>query len=153
MVEDGIRVNAQSRTSDESIVAAGDCTRQHSALYDRSIRLESVPNALEQARCAAAALCGQQRVNDGVPWFWSDQYDLKLKMVGLSQGYDRLLLRGSVEQRSFSAFYLQGPRVLAVDTVNRVPEFMLAKRLVVERILVDPDRLVDDTVPLKTLLP
>ena len=152
-VEDGILVDGHSRTNDECIVAAGDCTRQHSALYDRSIRLESVPNALEQARCAAAALCGQERANDGVPWFWSDQYDLKLKMVGLSQGYDRLLLRGSVEQRSFSAFYLQGPRVLAVDTVNRVPEFMLAKRLVAERILADPDRLVDDSVPLKTLLP
>ena len=152
-VNDGILVDASSRTSDECIVAAGDCTRHESALYGRSIRLESVPNALEQARCAASALCGKERINDGVPWFWSDQYDLKLKMVGLSQGYDRLLLRGSIEQRSFSAFYLQGDRVLAVDTVNRPPEFMLAKRLVAERVPVDPDRLVDDTVPLKTLLP
>jgi len=152
-VDDGILIDAASRSSDPAIVAAGDCTRFHSALYDRSIRLESVPNALEQARCAAAAVNGKERLHDGVPWFWSDQYELKLKMVGLSQGYDRLLLRGSPEQRSFSAFYLKGDRVLAVDTVNRVPEFMLAKRLVAERIAVDADRLADDGVPLKNLLP
>ncbi len=152
-VEDGILVDAHSCTSDEFIVAAGDCTRYNSALYSRSIRLESVPNALEQARCAAASLCGKDRINDTVPWFWSDQYDLKLKMVGLSHGYDRLLLRGSVEKKSFSAFYLKGQQVLAVDTVNRVPEFMLAKRLVAEQITVNPELLVDDSVPLKTLLP
>ena len=152
-VDDGILVDAASRSSDPAIVAAGDCTRYHSALYGRSIRLESVPSALEQARCAAAAVNGKERLHDGVPWFWSDQYELKLKMVGLSQGYDRLLLRGSLAQRSFSAFYLKGDRVLAVDTVNRVPEFMLAKRLVAERIAVDADRLVDDGTPLKNLLP
>jgi 3-phenylpropionate/trans-cinnamate dioxygenase ferredoxin reductase subunit len=152
-VHDGILVDAASRTSDSAIVAAGDCTRHHSALYRRSIRLESVPNALEQARCAAATLAGKERLYDGVPWFWSDQYDLKLKMVGLAQGHDRFLLRGSPEQRSFSAFYMKGERILAVDTVNRIPEFMLAKRLVAEQIAVDAERLVDDAVPLKSLLP
>jgi 3-phenylpropionate/trans-cinnamate dioxygenase ferredoxin reductase subunit len=148
-VDDGIVVDMHSRTSDPAIFAAGDCTRFMSPLYGRSIRLESVPNALEQARCAAATLCGKERRNDSVPWFWSDQYDLKLKMVGLSQGHDRFVLRGSVDQRSFSAFYLKGMRVLAVDTVNRVPEFMLAKRLVAEKLPVDPERLADDSVPLK----
>ncbi|ROZ66092.1 NAD(P)/FAD-dependent oxidoreductase [Ramlibacter sp. WS9] len=152
-VDDGILVDAAARTSDPHIVAAGDCTRYHSALYDRSIRLESVPNALEQARCAAATLTGQERRFDGVPWFWSDQYDLKLKMVGLSQGYDQLVLRGSPDAGAFCAFYLKGRRVLAVDTVNRVPDFMVAKRLVGERIEVDPDRLADEAVPLKSLLP
>ena len=148
-VDDGILVDPCSRTSDPAIFAAGDCTRFMSPLYGRSLRLESVPNALEQARCAAATLCGQERRQDNVPWFWSDQYELKLKMVGLSQGHDRFVLRGSVEQRSFSAFYLKGTRVLAVDTVNRVPEFMLAKRLVAERLPVDPERLADEGVPLK----
>ncbi|WP_280155447.1 FAD-dependent oxidoreductase [Piscinibacter sp. XHJ-5] len=148
-VEDGILVDACSRTSDPAIFAAGDCTRYESPLYGRRIRLESVPNALEQARCAAATLCGKERRHDGVPWFWSDQYDLKMKMVGLSQGHDRLVLRGSIEERSFCAFYLQGSRVLAVDTVNRIPEFMLSKRLVAERLPVDPERLADDSVPLK----
>jgi len=112
-----------------------------------------VPNALEQARCAASALVDKLRLYDAVPWFWSDQYDLKLKMVGLAQGHDRMLMRGSPEQRSFSAFYMKGERILAVDTVNRVPEFMLAKRLVAEKITVDADRLVDDAVPLKSMLP
>ena len=152
-VEDGILVDAASLTSDPDIVAAGDCTRYESPLYGRSIRLESVPNALEQARCAAATLNGRERRHDSVPWFWSDQYDLKLKMVGLSQGYDRVVIRGSIEASSFCAFYLQGSRVLAVDTVNRVPEFMTSKRLVGECIEVDAQQLIDDTVPLKSLLP
>lgn len=152
-VDDGILVDATARTSDPDIVAAGDCTRFTSPLYGRSIRLESVPNALEQARCAAAAINGRERAHDSVPWFWSDQYDLKLKMVGLSQGYDRLVLRGSPDAGAFCAFYLQGARVLAVDTVNRVPDFMIAKRLVAERIEVDPERLADESQPLKTFLP
>ena len=152
-VDDGIMVDAASRTSDPHIVAAGDCTRSHSALYGRSIRLESVPNALEQARCAAATLNGKERNNDSVPWFWSDQYDLKLKMAGLSQGYDQLVLRGSPDAGSFCAFYLKDRRVLAADTVNRVPDFMVAKRLVGERIEVDTATLADETVALKTLLP
>jgi 3-phenylpropionate/trans-cinnamate dioxygenase ferredoxin reductase subunit len=152
-VDDGILVDAAGRTSDPDIVAAGDCTRHTSALYGRSIRLESVPNALEQARCAAATLCGKQRAYDAVPWFWSDQYDLKLKMVGLSEGYDQLVLRGSPAAGAFCAFYLRGARVLAVDTVNRVPEFMVAKRLVAECIAVDAGRLADESQPLKSLLP
>jgi 3-phenylpropionate/trans-cinnamate dioxygenase ferredoxin reductase subunit len=151
-VDDGIRIDACARTSDPHIMAAGDCTRFDSALYGRSVRLESVPNALEQARSAAAALLGHERPFESAPWFWSDQYDLKLKMVGLSQGHDQFLLRGSVEQRSFSAFYLKGERVIAVDTVNRPAEFMLAKRIVGERMVIPPERLVDDGTPLKSLL-
>lgn len=152
-VDDGIRIDACARTSDPHVVAAGDCTRFDSALYGRSVRLESVPNALEQARCAAAALLGHDRPFESAPWFWSDQYELKLKMVGLSQGHDQFLLRGSVEERSFSAFYLKGERVIAVDTVNRPAEFMLAKRIVGARMVIPTERLVDDGVPLKSLLP
>lgn len=151
-VDDGIRIDACARTSDPQVVAAGDCTRFDSALYGRCVRLESVPNALEQARSAAAALLGHERPFESAPWFWSDQYDLKLKMVGLSQGHDQFLLRGSVEQRSFSAFYLKGERVIAVDTVNRPAEFMLARRIVGERMAIPPERLVDDGAPLKSLL-
>ena len=108
-VDDGILVDSASRTSDPNIVAAVDCTRYHSALYGRSIRLESVPNALEQARCAAATLTGHDRRNESVPWFWSDQYDLKLKMVGLSQGYEQLVLRGSPDAGSFCALLHERP--------------------------------------------
>jgi 3-phenylpropionate/trans-cinnamate dioxygenase ferredoxin reductase subunit len=150
--EGGIPVDEHSCTADPDIVAAGDCTLQHHALYDRQLRLESVPNALEQARAAAAWLCGKPKPNRSVPWFWSDQYDLKLQMAGLSQGHDRCVMRGSPEARSFCAFYLQGPRVLAVDAVNRPGDFMLVRRALAQTPAVDVDRLSDESIPLKDLL-
>ncbi|MBL8471752.1 MAG: FAD-dependent oxidoreductase [Rhodocyclaceae bacterium] len=152
-VDNGIVVDPFARTSDPDIVAAGDCTNHPSALYGRRIRLESVPNALEQARTAAASLCGKEKPYAAVPWFWSDQYDLKLQMVGLNQGYEHCVLRGDPAARSFSAFYLKDGIVIAADTVARMPEFLLAKRLVAERIPVDAAALADDAIPLKTLLP
>jgi 3-phenylpropionate/trans-cinnamate dioxygenase ferredoxin reductase subunit len=153
VVDNGIVVDEHTRTSDPDIVAIGDCSNHASALYGRRLRLESVPHALEQARTAAATLCGKERIYNAVPWFWSDQYDLKLKMVGLSQGYEQLVLRGSMDRRAFSAFYLKERRVLAVDTVSRPQDFVVAKRLVGERIEVDASQLADETVPLNRLLP
>ena len=151
-VDNGIVVDAGLRTSDPDIFAIGDCTRYFSTIYGRLVRIESVPSALEQARKAAGLLCGKAVRPDAVPWFWSDQYDLNLKMVGLSSGYDHLVLRGSLEQHSFSAFYLADNRVLAVDTVNRPVEFNLSKRLIAEHIPVDATLLADEAVPLKHLL-
>lgn len=151
-VDDGIVVDSMMRTSDPAILAIGDCARYYNALYQRYVRIESVPSALEQARKAAAVLCGQTPRSEAVPWFWSDQYDLNLKMAGLSFDYDRLVLRGSLEQRSFSAFYLANNRVLAVDTVNRPVEFNLSKRLIAERIAIDDEQLADDSKPLKRVL-
>src|SRR3546814_9838922 len=98
------------------------------------MRLESVPNAIEQARVAAAAIIGKPIPYSAVPWFWSDQYDLKLQMVGLSQGFAQLIIRGDINGESFSAFYLQDGVVISADAVNRPQEFMIAKKLVVERI-------------------
>ncbi len=151
-VDGGIVVDAFSRTSDPRIVAAGDCTVHDSALYGRRIRLESVPNALEQARAAALTLCGKPRANHSVPWFWSDQYDLKLQMVGLSQGHDAIVLRGEPASRSFIAFYLSAGRLIAADAVNRPADFMVAKKLVDQRGDVDAQALADAAVPLKSLL-
>lgn len=151
-VGNGIVVDEQLRTSDPSIYAAGDCVCYPSPLYERPIRIESVPSALEQARRIAAQLCGKAPRPDAAPWFWSDQYDLALKMVGLSDGYDQLILRGSPDLKSFSAFYVKGSRVLAVDTVNRAVEFNHAKQLVLERLSVAPNRLSDDSIPLKTII-
>lgn len=151
-VDNGILVDEHACSSDPSIVAAGDCTRFHSSLYERSLRLESVPNAMEQARVAAATVCGVDKRHDPLPWFWSDQYDLKLKMAGLSAGYDQLVLRGRPEAGAFCAFYLSGRRVLAADTVNRIPDFMQSKRLIAERVEVSPEQLADETVPLAMLL-
>ncbi|MDR8394719.1 FAD-dependent oxidoreductase [Paraburkholderia sp. USG1] len=151
-VDGGIVVNEFSGTSDPDIVAAGDCTVHDSALYGRRIRLESVPNALEQARAAAAVLCGKPRANGSIPWFWSDQYDLKLQMVGLSEGYDRCILRGAVETRSFCAFYLRDGMLIAADAVNRPMEFMLSKRAVGKAGPLDVEALADASIPLKEVL-
>jgi len=151
-VDNGVLVDEFTVTSDPDIMAIGDCSNYPGALYQRRLRVASVPNALEQARTAAAFLCGKRKPHHSVPWFWSDQFDLKFKIVGLSQGYDALVIRGRPEDRSFAAFYLQGDRVLAADTVNRQPEFMLAKRLVGERIPVSPHLLADESVALKSLL-
>lgn len=148
----GIPVDELSRTCDPNIVAAGDCTLQYSSLYGRELRLESVPNALEQARAAASWLVGKPRPNRAVPWFWSDQYDLKLQMAGLSQGHDRCVLRGDPATRSFCAFYLLGTRVLAVDAVNRPADFMVARRALAQPCTAEASRLSDEGVPLKELL-
>jgi 3-phenylpropionate/trans-cinnamate dioxygenase ferredoxin reductase subunit len=152
-VDGGIVVDELSRTSDPDIVAAGDCTVHHSALYGRRVRLESVPNALEQARAAASLLCGKPRPNRAVPWFWSDQYELKLQMVGLSQWHDDCVLRGDPASRRFIAFYLKAGVVIAADAVGRPADFMVAKRLVAAGLPIDAARLADDGVPLKDLLP
>lgn len=151
-VDDGIVVDAQMQTTDAAIMAVGDCTKFYSDLYKRKVRIESVPNALEQARKVAALICGKVPRKDAAPWFWSDQYDLNLKMVGLSHGYDQLVFRGSLENRNFSAFYMLDGRVLAVDTVNRPVEFNLSKQLVLDCLPVLPALLADDTVPLNSIL-
>lgn len=150
--EGGIPVDELARTADPHIVAAGDNTLQHHALYNRELRLESVPNALEQARAAASWLCGKPKPNRSVPWFWSDQYDLKLQMAGLSQGHDRCVLRGDPATRSFCAFYLQGTRLLAIDAVNRPGDFMQAKRALAQPIAIDAGKLADEGVPLKEII-
>jgi 3-phenylpropionate/trans-cinnamate dioxygenase ferredoxin reductase component len=151
-VDNGIVVDEFTRTADHEIVAAGDCTNHPNEILGRCIRLESVPNAVEQARAAAATLCSKERPYRAVPWFWSDQYDLKLQMVGLSEGYDQLVLRGSPEKRSFAAFYLKEECVIAVDAVNRAKEFMVGKRLVAERKPAVPAKLRDEAIDVKTLL-
>jgi 3-phenylpropionate/trans-cinnamate dioxygenase ferredoxin reductase component len=152
-VDDGIVVDAASRTGDPDIYAIGDCAMHaHHGFLRRKIRLESVPNALEQARGAAAAITGRPIPAATAPWFWSDQYDLKLQMVGCSDGYEEVAIRGSMETSSFIAFYLKHGRVIAADSVNRLGEFMAAKRIVGERMEIASARLADESAPLKSLL-
>ena len=150
--DNGILVDACGRTADPNIVAAGDCTMHPSPFYGY-IRLESVPNATEQARSAAAALCGKEKPYAALPWFWSDQYDLKLQIAGLNQGHDQVVVRGAPEGgRSFCAFYLKGGQLIAADCVNRSQEFIFSKRLIAERIEVSAAQLANDALPLKSLL-
>lgn len=152
-VDNGIVVDECTRTSDPDIVAAGDCANHPSAHFGRRLRLESVQNALEQGRAAAAALVGQPKAYEMVPWFWSDQYDLKLQMVGLSNGYQQIVIRGDINSRSFAAFYLLNGVVIAADTVSRPQDFLMAKKMVALKLVIDAAALADETLALKTLLP
>lgn len=151
-VDGGIVVDEYARTVDDAILSVGDCTSHPSPFGQGLIRLESVPNAVEQARTAAATICGQRRPHHSVPWFWSDQFDLKLQMVGLSRGHDEVVLRGSLQERSFSAFYLKSGRIVAVDAVNRPKDFMVAKRLVTSGVVAAPADLADEAFDLKSLV-
>ncbi|TAJ53370.1 MAG: pyridine nucleotide-disulfide oxidoreductase [Nevskiaceae bacterium] len=151
-VDNGIVVDEYARTNDPDIVAAGDCSNHPSNFAGRRIRLESVQNAMEQGRIAARSMLGKNEAYQNVPWFWSDQYDLKLQMVGLSQGHDQLVLRGDpATQRNFAAFYLKAGKLIAADTVSRPGEFMLAKKWVAEGAVLPPEQLADDSQPLKNL--
>ena len=152
-VKDGIVVDEYTRTSDPDIVAAGDCTWHYNRLYDRWLRLESVQNATDQSRCAAATLCGNDKPYDTLPWFWSDQFDIKLQIAGLTQGYTDIVFRGDRDHgRSFSAFYFRDDRVIAVDAVNMPPEFMIGKKMITEGIVVDRERLLDTSVHIRELM-
>ena len=147
---DGIDTDPQGRTSVEHVFAIGDCANHPNPVVGRRVRLESVPNALGQARAAAATLLGEDKPYAEVPWFWSDQYDLKLQIVGLTQGYDECVMRGDPRARAFSCFYLREGRLIAVDAINSPREFMRAKSLVARAAVVDPAQLADPDVDLKT---
>lgn len=145
----GIQVDEYCRTDDEHVYAAGDCTVHPSLIYQRQIRLESVQNANDQARVAAANICGKEQVYDAVPWFWSDQYTIKLQMVGLNTDYDQVVMRGSAEggvEASFALFYLKEGVLIAADCVGRPKEFMVSKRLIKERTRIAADRLQNEEI-------
>ena len=149
-IDNGIVVDEFARTSDPDIVAAGDCTNHYNPIYERKIRLESVQNATDQSKTAANTLCGNLQAYYTLPWFWSDQYDLKLQIAGLSQGFDQIVIRGPHETgRSFAVFYFQQGRLIAVDAINRPKEFMLTKRALAEKKSADPALLADETIDIK----
>ncbi len=131
-VGNGITVDTRCQTSDPRVFAIGDCTWHPNPIYGHHVRLESVHNALEQAKTAAANVCGGSAAYGQVPWFWSDQYDLKLQIAGLSQGHDRVVVRGDPEAGCFSCLYLQENRLLAIDAINRPRDFMQAKSDLIE---------------------
>ncbi|MBP2275009.1 MULTISPECIES: NAD(P)/FAD-dependent oxidoreductase [Sphingomonas] len=150
----GVSVDALCRTSLPDIFAIGDCAAHPNPYADGAvIRLESVQNANDQATTVAKLLTGEETPYDAVPWFWSNQYDLKLQTVGLSIGYDAVVLRGDVAARSFSVIYLKQGHVIALDCVNATRDYVQGRALVVARAVVDPARLADAAVPLKELLP
>jgi 3-phenylpropionate/trans-cinnamate dioxygenase ferredoxin reductase subunit len=128
--ENGIVVDEHARTVDEHVFAAGDCTNQPLGPFGTRVRLESVPNAIHQAKVAASGMLGAPTTYSEVPWFWSDQYDLKLQIAGLSRGYDEVAIRPGATAHSFAAYYLAHGKVIAVDAVNSPHDFMNGKKLI-----------------------
>jgi 3-phenylpropionate/trans-cinnamate dioxygenase ferredoxin reductase subunit len=147
--ENGIVVDEYCRTSDAAIFAAGDCTNLPSPHYGRRIRLESVDNAFEQGKAAALNLLDRHVVHDRVPWFWSDQFDNKLLIVGLPENHDQQVLRGDPATRSFSVCYLKNRELLSVEAINHSKDYMAARKLIAERVRLDPDKLADQNLALK----
>lgn len=150
--QDGLLVDRLARAGDPRVVAAGDCTRHPSAFAGQLLRLESVQNALDQAKTAGASLAGADKPYETVPWFWSDQYDLKLQMVGLVQGHDRHAVRGSMEQRRFSIFYFRSDRLIAIDSVNRPADHMVGRKLLALGRSPSPAQAADESFDLQSLL-
>ncbi|MCZ6887490.1 MAG: FAD-dependent oxidoreductase [Gammaproteobacteria bacterium] len=148
--DNGILVDEHCRTSDANIYAAGDCTNHPNPLLGRRLRLESVPNAMEQARVAASNMNGNDKNYASVPWFWSDQYDLKLQMVGFSADGNNQVVRGDTDAGQFAIFYFDDDVLVAADAVNSAKEFMVCRQLVGQK--VDKRALGDPATDLKTLL-
>lgn len=148
----GIVVDEFARTSDPRIVAAGDCTMHRNLRYARPHRLESVQNAVDQAKVAAATLLGRPQAYADVPWFWSDQYEVKLQMAGLADGHERHVQRGAPGTAGFSVYYFAADRLVAVHSLNRPTDHMLARRLLAADVAVTPAQAADPAFDLKRLL-
>jgi 3-phenylpropionate/trans-cinnamate dioxygenase ferredoxin reductase subunit len=147
---DGIVVDRNAMTADPAIFAAGDCTRHHGR-EGVEIRLECVQNAIDQAKHAALAMLGRPKIYSEVPWFWSDQYDLKLQIAGLARPTDEVVLRGDPASRKFAVFHLRDGVVVAVEAVNAAPEYMIGKKLIADGAAVTAEKLADVSVPMKQM--
>ncbi|BFM20245.1 NAD(P)/FAD-dependent oxidoreductase [Gilvimarinus japonicus] len=153
-IDNGIKVDASCRTSDVNIYAIGDCTYHHNKHYDRFLRLESVQNAVDQAKTTAKALTGKEADYDALPWFWSDQYDVKLQMVGLSQGYNNIIKRDESEngQHKFSTWYFKDDELLAVDAVNNAKAYVVGTKFIADKKQPKKADVSNTNVDLKDLL-
>lgn len=152
-VDNGVLVNEHQQTSDPAIYAIGDCCNQFHPLYETRLRLESVQNATDQAKTAAATIAGTPRANAALPWFWSDQYDVKFQIAGISTGYDRCVIRGvPTPGQSFSAWYVKGNRLIAVDAINDSRAYAVASKIIPMRRCPDLDLVADATAEPKAIL-
>jgi 3-phenylpropionate/trans-cinnamate dioxygenase ferredoxin reductase subunit len=145
----GVVVDTRARTADPAIYAIGDVTHRPLPLYDRMFRLESVANALEQAKQAAAAIVGRPEPPQEVTWNWSDQYDIKLQLAGIAFDSDDIVVRGDPAAAKFAVFHMKGPIVRAVEAVNAPAEFMAARQLIGSQKPIDPSKLADLSVSMK----
>ncbi|HVZ69809.1 MAG TPA: FAD-dependent oxidoreductase [Rhizomicrobium sp.] len=149
-VDNGIVVDNCTRTEDPAIFAAGDCT-WHPGREGVFLRLECVQNAIDQAKHAALAMLGKPVPYSEVPWFWSDQYDLKLQIAGLGRPTDQQVLRGDPASRKFAVFHLRDGKIAAVEAVNAAPEYLVGRKLIAEGKTVDPEKLSDLSIPMKNM--
>ena len=148
----GILVDEYGQTSDQHIFAAGDCANGMHTRFEKHTRLESVQNAVDQATVAAKSMLGEKVPYNALPWFWSDQYDIKLQMAGLSNGYDSYVVRGNMEDNKFSLCYFKENQLIAVDSVNAIPDHMAAKKILSTGIPVTKDQCADYIIPLKNYI-
>jgi 3-phenylpropionate/trans-cinnamate dioxygenase ferredoxin reductase subunit len=148
----GIIVNEQLLTADPNISAIGDCALFASPRFGASLRLESVQNATDQARCVAARLTGDAKTYDGLPWFWSDQGDDKLQIAGLTTGYDRVVVRGDRAQRSFSAFCYKSGQLVGVESINRAADHVFGRKILGLNRSIEPEQAADLSFDLKAAL-
>jgi 3-phenylpropionate/trans-cinnamate dioxygenase ferredoxin reductase component len=151
-VASGIIVDEYLLTADPNISAIGDCALFASPRFGGSLRLESVQNATDHARCVAARLTGDKKVYDGQPWFWSDQGDDKLQIAGLTTGYDHVVMRGDPAKKAFSAFCYKGDKLLGIESINRAGDHMFGRRLLGMDRSLAPEKAADDSFDLKSAL-
>ena len=147
----GILVNDDGQTSDSDIFAVGDCSNQPNKLFKKRLRLESVSNAVEQARSVAASIAGIQTGDQEVPWFWSDQYNLKLQIAGISDDHDQRFIRGCAEEEKFAVFYEKEKRLIAVDAINSPKEFMIGKKWIAKQAEIPSELIRNMDVDLKEI--
>ncbi len=151
-VSNGILVDAHLTTADAAVHAIGDCALMEGPRGGRKLRLESVQNAVDQARCLAGSLAGRAKLPDSVPWFWSDQGDRRLQIAGLTEGYDKCVVRGDVGCGRFSIFCYAGDRLLGVESMNQAADHMIARRLLASSVVLAPEQAADASFDLKSLV-
>lgn len=150
--DNGIVVNEFGKTDHADIYACGDCTNHPNKLLNKKIRLESVHNAMEQSKTVASSIINQSLAYNQIPWFWSDQYDHKLQIVGLSGDHDKVIMRGDMSEAKFMLFYTKDEKLIAVDAVNNSKEFLICKKLVVNKVTIKPDEISNPAKNLNDLI-
>ncbi len=150
--DNGIVVNEFGKTDHADIYACGDCTNHPNKLLNKKIRLESVHNAMEQSKTVASSIINKSLAYNQIPWFWSDQYDHKLQIVGLSGDHDKVIMRGDMSEAKFMLFYTKDERLIAVDAVNNSKEFLICKKLVANKVTIKPDEISNPATNLNDLI-
>ena len=150
-ITNGIAVNEFLQTDDENIFAIGDCAEHPCVFAGERIRLESVQNAADQAQCVATTIAGERNRYSALPWFWTDQFELKLQMAGVSHRHDRIVTRGSAENRKLSVFYFREEQLIAIDSINRPLDHMMGRKLIAAGTRLTPEEAADESVDLKKL--